>query len=169
MFGTAEQDIQLPEKIWVHLTYQSAFVDDAGKLQTRRDVYGLDGRTLAAIKSERGIIDPIQERKREQEVASAQRRAVAPPPRTCLILRVAVRRRLWPSGTGATRSAAPRYSVDANGGWRTASSCSLLATLQLPVVPHLFPVKGFFALRISAASFRHSRLSRFLHRGGRVR
>ncbi len=82
MFGTAEQDIQLPEKIWVHLTYQSAFVDDAGKLQTRRDVYGLDGRTLAAIKSERGIIDPLQERKREQEVASAQRRAVAPPPRT---------------------------------------------------------------------------------------
>jgi murein L,D-transpeptidase YcbB/YkuD len=81
MFGTAEQDIQLPEKIWVHLTYQSAFVDDAGKLQTRRDVYGLDGRTLAAIKSDRGIVDPIQDRKREQEVVSAQRRAVAPPPR----------------------------------------------------------------------------------------
>jgi len=53
MFGTAEQDIQLqPTPIWVHLTYQSAFVDDAGKLQIRRDVYNLDSRTIAAIKSD---------------------------------------------------------------------------------------------------------------------
>ncbi len=78
MFGTAEQDIQLPTPIWVHLTYQSAFVDDAGKLQIRRDVYSLDSRTLAAIKSERGMIEPMQERKREQEIASSQRRPVAP-------------------------------------------------------------------------------------------
>ena len=82
MFGTAEQDIQLPEKIWVHLTYQSAFVDDAGKLQIRRDVYSLDSRTMAAIKSERGVVEPMQERKREQEIvigaaaaASRSRRA----------------------------------------------------------------------------------------------
>ncbi len=78
MFGTAEQDIQLPTPIWVHLTYQSAFVDDAGKLQIRRDVYSLDSRVLAAIKSERGMIEPMQERKREQEIASSQRRPVAP-------------------------------------------------------------------------------------------
>src|SRR3982074_459379 len=37
LFGRTEQDIQLqPAQIWVHLTYQPAFVDDAGKLQTRR-------------------------------------------------------------------------------------------------------------------------------------
>jgi murein L,D-transpeptidase YcbB/YkuD len=49
MFGAGEQDIQLPPAaIWVHLTYQSAFVDDAGKLQTRRDVYNIDGRLIAA-------------------------------------------------------------------------------------------------------------------------
>ena len=35
MFGAGEQDIQLPPAaIWVHMTYQSAFVDDTGKLQT---------------------------------------------------------------------------------------------------------------------------------------
>jgi L,D-transpeptidase YcbB len=82
MFGTAETDIQLqPTPIWVHLTYQTAFVED-GKLQMRRDVYNLDSRVMAAIKSERGIVEPAQERKREQEIASAQRRAVMPPQRT---------------------------------------------------------------------------------------
>jgi murein L,D-transpeptidase YcbB/YkuD len=71
MFGSAEQDIQLqPTQIWVHLTYQTAFVDNAGKLQVRRDVYNLDSRTLAAIKSERGMLEPAPERKREQEAAS---------------------------------------------------------------------------------------------------
>ena len=71
MFGSGEQDIQLqPTPIWVHLTYQTAFVDNAGKLQMRRDVYNLDSRTLAAIKSERGIVEPAPERKREQEMAS---------------------------------------------------------------------------------------------------
>jgi murein L,D-transpeptidase YcbB/YkuD len=84
MFGTGEQDVQLPVPIWVHLTYQTAFVDDAGKLQIRRDVYGIDSRTQAAVKSERGIVEPMQERKRDQEVASTGQRRVAPqaqPPR----------------------------------------------------------------------------------------
>src|SRR5262245_50985909 len=81
-FGTDEQEIQLPEKIWVQLTYQSAFVDEAGKLQIRRDVYNLDSRTLAAIKSERGVVEPLPERKREQEIVSSQRRPAMQPPRT---------------------------------------------------------------------------------------
>jgi murein L,D-transpeptidase YcbB/YkuD len=79
MFGSAEQDIQLPAtQIWVHLTYQTAFVDNAGKLQIRPDVYNLDSRTLAAIKSERGSIEPAPTRRREQDTASgpiAQRSA----------------------------------------------------------------------------------------------
>jgi murein L,D-transpeptidase YcbB/YkuD len=71
MFGRAEQDLQLqPTPIWVHLTYQTAFADNAGKLQTRRDIYGLDSRTLNAIKNERGTVEPAVERKREPEVAS---------------------------------------------------------------------------------------------------
>jgi murein L,D-transpeptidase YcbB/YkuD len=76
MYGRGEQDLQLqPTTIWVHLTYQTAFVDDAGKLQFRRDVYGLDGRTIAAIKRERGNIEPAQER--QQEIA-APRKPAAP-------------------------------------------------------------------------------------------
>src|SRR5258708_7394826 len=49
MFGTGEQDSQLPAPIWVHLTYQNAFVDDAGQLQIRRDVYNIDTRTQPAL------------------------------------------------------------------------------------------------------------------------
>ena len=88
MYGGGEQDIQLPANaIWVHLTYQSAFVDDAGKLQLRRDVYNLDGRTIAAIKTERGMVEPAPQGKPEPEVASnsSGRRKVAAPPQTMSI------------------------------------------------------------------------------------
>ena len=57
MYGSAEQDIQFPTPIPVNLTYQTAFVDDAGQLQTRRDIYGLDSRMANAIKYERGMIE----------------------------------------------------------------------------------------------------------------
>jgi len=83
MFGRVEQDIQLqPAQIWVHLTYQTAFVDDDGKLQMRRDVYNLDSRTIAAIRSERAIIEPISEGRSEQVVAagSGVRRVATPRP-----------------------------------------------------------------------------------------
>ena len=68
--GSAEQDIQLPTQIWVHLTYQTAFADNAGRLQMRRDIYNLDSRTLAAIRSERGPVEGAPERKRDPEMAS---------------------------------------------------------------------------------------------------
>jgi murein L,D-transpeptidase YcbB/YkuD len=84
MFGSAETDIQLPTPIWVHLTYQSAFVDEAGKLQVLRDVYNLDPRTLAAIKSERGMVEPQAERKKDEVASggSGGARRVAAQPRT---------------------------------------------------------------------------------------
>jgi murein L,D-transpeptidase YcbB/YkuD len=56
LFGSVEQDIQLPTQIWVHLTYQTAFVDNAGKLQIRHDVYNLDSRVVTAIKSQRIVV-----------------------------------------------------------------------------------------------------------------
>jgi L,D-transpeptidase YcbB len=83
MYGTSEHDIHFPTPIPVHLTYQSAFVDDAGKLQTRRDVYALDSRTLAAIKSERAVVEPPQERSKEiASSGSGQRRVMQQQPRT---------------------------------------------------------------------------------------
>jgi murein L,D-transpeptidase YcbB/YkuD len=71
MYGSTEQEIPLESApIWIHLTYQTAFVDDEGKLQIRRDLYNLDSRTLAAIKSEHGIAEPPSQRNSEPEVAS---------------------------------------------------------------------------------------------------
>ena len=58
MFGGSEININFPTTIPVHLTYQTAFVDDAGKLALRDDVYGRDARLLAVMKgSERKVAD----------------------------------------------------------------------------------------------------------------
>ncbi len=58
MFGNSELDIQFPQFIPVHLTYQTAFVDEEGQLQFRDDVYGRDKVLLAILKSdERKVAD----------------------------------------------------------------------------------------------------------------
>jgi L,D-transpeptidase YcbB len=71
MYGSSEVDIQFPTTIPVNLTYQTAFVDDEGKLQIRRDIYGYDGRMQSAIKSERGMIEMAQERPKESGSGSS--------------------------------------------------------------------------------------------------
>jgi murein L,D-transpeptidase YcbB/YkuD len=62
MFGAYETDIQFPSFIPVHLTYQTAFIDDQGKLQYREDIYGRDQALLAILKgAERKVADiPVQ-------------------------------------------------------------------------------------------------------------
>jgi len=86
LFGHEEQDIQFPVPIPVHLTYQTAFVEDDGQLVMRSDVYGLDSRVLALIKTERGMIDvATKERDRDaanSATASARRAAKPPPPQS---------------------------------------------------------------------------------------
>ena len=52
MFGGDERDITLPEPIPVHLTYQTAFVDQSGSLQIREDIYSRDAEITTALKSE---------------------------------------------------------------------------------------------------------------------
>jgi murein L,D-transpeptidase YcbB/YkuD len=52
MFGHSEIDLRFTNPIWVHITYQTAFVDDTGKLQIRDDLYGRDQRLLVALKGE---------------------------------------------------------------------------------------------------------------------
>jgi len=64
MFGPNETDIQFPTFIPVNLTYQTAFVDDAGKLELREDVYGRDRALLAILKgTDRKVADvPVDHR-----------------------------------------------------------------------------------------------------------
>jgi L,D-transpeptidase YcbB len=65
MFGGNEINIDFPKPIPVHLTYQTAFVDQSGKLQLRDDVYGRDARMIAILKSnsERKVADSAIERR----------------------------------------------------------------------------------------------------------
>jgi hypothetical protein len=53
MYGRSEIDIKFPTAIPVNITYQTAFVDDAGKLQLRKDLYGRDAAMLALLRNSR--------------------------------------------------------------------------------------------------------------------
>ena len=86
MFGPNEVDIQFPTFIPVHLTYQTAFVDDSGKLQFRDDIYGRDRQVLALLKGdERKVADIPIERKenvvRRQALALPRLRVLGQPRR----------------------------------------------------------------------------------------
>jgi murein L,D-transpeptidase YcbB/YkuD len=54
MYGRSEIDIKFPTPIPVNITYQTAFVDDAGKLQLRKDVYGRDAAMQAILRGAKG-------------------------------------------------------------------------------------------------------------------
>ena len=51
MYGRSEIDLKFPTPMPVNITYQTAFVDDAGKLQIRKDIYGRDAAMLALLKN----------------------------------------------------------------------------------------------------------------------
>jgi len=64
MFGSEERNINFVTPIPVHLTYQTAWVDDSGRLVIRNDVYGRDSRILAVLKGdERKVADVAVERR----------------------------------------------------------------------------------------------------------
>ena len=86
-----EQDIQLPTFIPDNLTYQTAFVDDNGKLQFRDDVYGRDRALLAILKGPDMKVADIPVEHREDV---AHREAMAIPDGTPLS---------GPSGPGSGR------------------------------------------------------------------
>jgi murein L,D-transpeptidase YcbB/YkuD len=62
MYGSSEININFKKPVWVHLTYQTAFVDADGKLQFRDDVYGRDAKMLEILKGpERRVADiPVE-------------------------------------------------------------------------------------------------------------
>jgi L,D-transpeptidase YcbB len=59
-----EQDIQFPHYLPVHITYQTAFVDDEGLLEFRADMYGRDRVLIALLHGEdRKIVEsPVDRR-----------------------------------------------------------------------------------------------------------
>jgi murein L,D-transpeptidase YcbB/YkuD len=82
MYGTGERDIHLTTPIPVHLTYQTAFVDDAGHLAIREDVYGRDSRLLAALKGEDRRIADVPVERREASISTKRQASRTPLPFT---------------------------------------------------------------------------------------
>ncbi len=77
MYGSNEQNINLARQIPVHITYQTAFVDEAGHLQIREDVYGRDAALLAVLKGdERRVADIAVDR---HETTTTVRRDIQLP------------------------------------------------------------------------------------------
>jgi len=74
MFGNYEIDIPFPTSIPVHLTYQTAFVDDRGKLEFREDIYGRDQALLAIMKGPEAKVADIPLQRKE---STARRQPVA--------------------------------------------------------------------------------------------
>jgi L,D-transpeptidase YcbB len=72
MYGHSEIDLKFPTPIPVNITYQTAFVDDSGKLQTRKDIYGNDSRMLALLRNAHG-------KDMENVIAHAQPSIPRPP------------------------------------------------------------------------------------------
>jgi L,D-transpeptidase YcbB len=71
MYGHSEIDLKFTNPIPVHITYQTAFVDEHGNLQTREDIYGRDSSLLALLKGDR--------RQADTPVARAQPSYSRPP------------------------------------------------------------------------------------------
>jgi murein L,D-transpeptidase YcbB/YkuD len=78
LYGDDERTIRMKNPIAVHITYQTAFVDDAGHLQTRPDVYGRDQEILKLLQGkERTVADiPIN---RDYSSNTRSVRAQTPP------------------------------------------------------------------------------------------
>jgi hypothetical protein len=72
MYGHSETDLKFPTPLPVNITYQTAFVDDSGKLQIRKDIYGRDATMLSLLKGGRT-------RDLENMVARAQPNFTRPP------------------------------------------------------------------------------------------
>jgi hypothetical protein len=61
----------------VHITYQTAYVDETGKLVLRNDIYGRDRETLAVLRGDRQVADLPMDRRAEQN--GVQRTPVSLP------------------------------------------------------------------------------------------
>jgi murein L,D-transpeptidase YcbB/YkuD len=121
-----ETDIQFPTFVPVNLTYQTAFVDDQGKLQFREDIYGRDRVLLAILKGDdRRMADVAVEHREE----IAHRQVLAIPDSTPL----------WGGGNGNGRGYYPG-GQQAEGGGFFARLFGGLSSAPPPPAPHRHPV-----------------------------
>ena len=88
MYGHSEIDLKFPTPIPVNITYQTAFVDDAGKLQFRKDVYGRDATMLALLQQPGKDLENVVAHSQPSYVAarSAACRLASASPATTAIL-----------------------------------------------------------------------------------
>jgi murein L,D-transpeptidase YcbB/YkuD len=59
LYGAEEHTINLKHPIPVHVTYQTAFVDEHEQLNFRHDVYGLDAATLKLMRGDERMVADI--------------------------------------------------------------------------------------------------------------
>jgi L,D-transpeptidase YcbB len=57
LYGRGERNINLNKPIPVYLTYQTAFIDDSGKMKTRPDIYGLDKTIVDLLNRDSPSVD----------------------------------------------------------------------------------------------------------------
>ena len=57
LYGTGERTINFKNPIPVYVTYQTAFVDESGQLQTRADIYGMDKEITSILDGNRQVAD----------------------------------------------------------------------------------------------------------------
>jgi murein L,D-transpeptidase YcbB/YkuD len=58
MYRGEERWVRLKQPVPVHLMYSTVWVDEAGRAQFRRDIYGHDARQGAALEAKARKVNP---------------------------------------------------------------------------------------------------------------
>jgi murein L,D-transpeptidase YcbB/YkuD len=78
MYGSGERTIKFKTPIPVYVSYQTAFVDDGGRLQIRADIYGHDKETAALFKGDSAGADTPMARKEPARAKKVAKRSSRP-------------------------------------------------------------------------------------------
>jgi murein L,D-transpeptidase YcbB/YkuD len=75
MYGTTETQLKFQTVVPVHLTYQTAYVDDDGKLVVRDDIYNLDRKVHLALRGDFRVMAGVERERavRKQQIAERRR------------------------------------------------------------------------------------------------
>jgi murein L,D-transpeptidase YcbB/YkuD len=78
MYGSSERTIKFKTPIPVYVSYQTAFVDDGGRLQIRADIYGHDKETSVLFNSDSKAADVPMARKEPTRTKKVAKRSNRP-------------------------------------------------------------------------------------------